>query len=286
MTADWSATPGGYDLSHWDGDVDWPALLATDPAFIVLKATEGMHVDPKFDVNRRAVLDAKVPLLAYPFLTPTDAGAEVAHFYGVVGDPKVPAALDWERKGVRASVVEAFIRAAPRTPLVYYGLYPPAPVTPLIARCPRWYAQYPGSATAAPRLPAWDGLSSTPDWSRCWLMWQWSETGRVPGVSVPVDMDRLACSRDVFNAWYATGALPAAADQSAGAAQPLDQINRVLRLNSSGQEVMVWQRFVHVQDDGSFGPLTREATIDFQVEHDLPGDGVVGPVTLAAARAA
>lgn len=279
---DWSTLQGGYDLSHWDGDVDWPALLATDPAHIVLKATEGMHVDPKFDVNRRAVLDAKVPLLAYPFLTPTDAGAEMKNFYSVIGT--IPAALDWERKGVMASVVEVFIRAAPRTPLVYYGLYPPAPVTPLIARCPRWFPQYPGSADAAPRLPAWDGLSSTPDWSKCWFMWQWSETGRVPGVSVPVDMDRLACSREVFNSWYDTGVLPSMSGSATDELiSPLKGIDRVLRRNSTGAEVVIWQRFLNIDADGDFGGQTYRATAAWQHAHGLLATGVVDAQTLAVA---
>jgi hypothetical protein len=48
------------------------------------------------------------------------------------------------------------------------------------------------------------------------------------------------------------------------------------------QDILVWQRFVRVTEDGFFGPQTEEATMRFQYAHGLTADGIVGPKTWAA----
>lgn len=283
---DWTASPRGYDLSHWDGDIDWPALAATRPAFVVLKATQGMGVDPKFDINRRGAIDNGIPWLWYSWIDIHDVDAVIKHAISVVGDPKIPAALDCEEKGITSSIVEAWIDALARNPWAYYGPYPPMLVTPKIRRCLRWFPQYPGSPTADPRLPAWDGNSATPDWSKEWFVWQWSETARVAGVPTAVDANRLSCSWETFEAWYRTGVLPsvAAAVVDGLVASPLTLITRTLRLNSSGADVAIWQKFIGADADGAFGPATWRATVAWQTAHAIVGDGVVGPITLAATK--
>ncbi len=66
----------------------------------------------------------------------------------------------------------------------------------------------------------------------------------------------------------------------------------ILRLGSRGAAVEAWQRFLITQGlaspgsaDGSFGPLTRTATVLFQQAQGLVPDGVVGPKTRAEAEA-
>lgn len=64
---------------------------------------------------------------------------------------------------------------------------------------------------------------------------------------------------------------------------------RLLTLNRKGDDVASWQRFLvdHGFDpgpvDGFFGGATRRATMDFQKQHHLTPDGVVGGATRAAA---
>jgi peptidoglycan hydrolase-like protein with peptidoglycan-binding domain len=64
---------------------------------------------------------------------------------------------------------------------------------------------------------------------------------------------------------------------------------RLLTLNRKGDDVASWQQFLvdHGFDpgpvDGFFGGATRRATMDFQKQHHLTPDGVVGGTTRAAA---
>lgn len=52
-----------------------------------------------------------------------------------------------------------------------------------------------------------------------------------------------------------------------------------IKLGSKGTEVKILQHALSLYEDGIFGKLTEEAVIDFQKEHGLIADGVVGQMT-------
>ncbi len=52
-----------------------------------------------------------------------------------------------------------------------------------------------------------------------------------------------------------------------------------LRLGSKGESVRIWQQALGVRVDGDFGEGTRAATIQWQIEKGLVGDGIVGPAS-------
>lgn len=285
----WNALPGGFDFSHYQGAIDWGRIAARQPAFVVLKATERMAVDPAFDRNRREAAGRQIPWLPYPFLRQDDDDKVIRHFADVVAQPGVPPALDWEASGVTPWVVDAWVRGSEavqaRTPLAYWGLNPPGPPPSSLARCPRWFPEYPGLATAPPRLPMWNG-SANPDWRQCWLIWQWSDNGRVDGVSGPVDLDRLACPAADFLQWYKTGLLPAHAPPPAAPLAPT-AFGRNLRLNTIGDDVLQLQKALvangyAIVADGEFGRQTWRALIAFQKARGLAADGIAGERTSAA----
>lgn len=213
-TIDWLSLPGGPDLSHHNGVIDWDAVAAARPAFVALKATERRWTDPMFDRNREAAERHGIAVLPYVFLRPDDDEQTIRYFADVVGSIGLPVALDWEAPDVPAAIVETWIDGCEaelrRTPIAYYGMFPPAPPTVKIGRCPRWYPQYPKSAAAPPRLMMWQ-QEPEPDWRKSWLIWQWTEAGGFPGIKGKVDLNRLACSAVEFVDWYKTGALPASA---------------------------------------------------------------------------
>jgi len=297
---DWSGRVVGLDVSHYQNQPDWSQIAAAGYAYVLIKCSEGGSIDAQFDYNRKGATDNNIPWIPYVFLTAKDTAATVAGFCNAVGLPSFPAALDWEAAGVSAAVMEQWIGGTQarlnRAPLAYYGLYPPDALTPSIRQCPRWLPEYPGSATANPKLPPWDGQSAVADWSQCWFIWQWSSTGSVPGIATPVDLNRLSCALPVFQAWYADGTL---LDAPAPAAGPVTNpptpsaslpINRTLQLHATGTDVLALQQRLgvlgyNVGADGIFGPQTQQAVAAFQTAKRLTADGIVGPQTLNALEA-
>lgn len=58
-----------------------------------------------------------------------------------------------------------------------------------------------------------------------------------------------------------------------------------IRKGCKGSMVKIWQIILGLeknQIDGVFGPYTEQRTIEFQAEHDLDKDGIVGPKTWEA----
>src|SRR6266511_510791 len=65
---------------------------------------------------------------------------------------------------------------------------------------------------------------------------------------------------------------------------------RTLARQTHGEDVATWQTFLISQGlleaggaDGQFGPKTEQATKNYQANHGLQADGIVGPKTIAAA---
>lgn len=52
-----------------------------------------------------------------------------------------------------------------------------------------------------------------------------------------------------------------------------------IRKGSRGSDVKYLQSLLHLAEDGIFGPMTQEAVIEFQRQHGLTPDGIVGPKT-------
>jgi GH25 family lysozyme M1 (1,4-beta-N-acetylmuramidase) len=286
---DWNHLVRGIDVSHYQGKPDWSKVLATGIGFAMIKCAEAGGIDSEFERNRQA-LSGKILWLPYAFLRPGDTNATIDVFCNAVGQTGIPAALDWEAAHVSATVVERWIdRTEERlghSPLVYYGLYPPDTPTPAIRHCLRWYPQYPGSDTANSRIPPWNGSSPVTDWSRRWVIWQWSDTGQIDGINGrDVDLNRLSCPLDTFKAWYEHDRLVETAPPALEpAARSLD-IHRVLRIHATGEDVAALQeRLVGlgfaIEIDGIFGPETQNAVAEFQASRGLQADGVVGPITL------
>jgi lysozyme len=202
LIVDYTILPRGADLSHYQGVPDFKQLVVGGVGFVILKATQGMSVDPDFFSNANAAADAGLITFAYPFVAATDDETVIQHFLDIT-DGMVPA-LDVEIQGIPGSVVDLWMDGyetkSGRQGLYYHGIYPVTPVTPRQATWPWWIAEY----APQPKAPAWDGVS-VPDWTKEWLLWQYSGNGRAPGITTAVDLNRCAVPLATLKAWHDTG---------------------------------------------------------------------------------
>jgi N-acetyl-anhydromuramyl-L-alanine amidase AmpD len=64
------------------------------------------------------------------------------------------------------------------------------------------------------------------------------------------------------------------------AAEPVGQARRTLRRGDTGELVTELRRMLNIPGaDGTFGPQTEAAVREFQRQHDMVPDGIVGPKT-------
>lgn len=190
----------GYDVSHWDGDVDHFDAARAGYQFAGCKATEGTgDIDPTFAHNWVGIHNAGLIRIAYHFARPEQSPAafQAARFADTVQRAGLYAgdllALDLEqsRLGPAATTQWAvdFLteldQLTQRPSLIYCGpgfirgnLVNPQRLT----RWRLWLAQY------GPVAHPWPWAAPT--------IWQYSQTGRVPGVPTACDLNRTTLTAE------------------------------------------------------------------------------------------
>jgi lysozyme len=187
----------GIDVSHYQGEVDWPAVAASGVRFAFIKATDGVDdVDPRFRQNWSGAKAAAILRSAYHFFRPgLDAKRQAKHFLGVLSmdDLAIAPALDVEvTDGLDRAALQQGIRiwletvgaALECTPIVYTDpSFWQDNVAADFSAYPLWLACYANQ----PEVPA--------TW-RAWTFWQHADTGTVNGIGGQVDLDYCALSYD------------------------------------------------------------------------------------------
>ena len=187
----------GVDVSHFQGEVDWPAVARDGVRFCFVKATEGAdNVDPNFSRNWEGAKAAGLLRGAYHFFHPDeDAKQQAEHYLSVVSldDQALPPALDIEvTNGVGVKGLQSGIRTWLQTVQASSGRKPVLYTDPSfwresvradLSNYPLWLACYANQ----PDVP--------PSW-RTWTFWQHSDQGRVRGIPGLVDLDYCALSFD------------------------------------------------------------------------------------------
>jgi GH25 family lysozyme M1 (1,4-beta-N-acetylmuramidase) len=201
----------GIDVSHYQGTITWSSVASDGVDFAILKATEGQkYVDPTFKYNHDEAVLWGIPVGAYhvwgnPKKSADEARIEADHFvkriHLTVGD--VLPVLDMEMNripdGTSRSTLMAWARAwlnrvEAKTgvrPMVYGSQY----LFQTILGNSTWFADN--------GFPLWFAWPRTPlpksmpaqDWQgHGWTFWQYSWSGKVSGITGPVDKDRFARS--------------------------------------------------------------------------------------------
>jgi len=201
----------GIDIYDGTGTIDWKSVKSAGVDFAMIKATQGTYnTQTTFAANWSGSKAAGLYRSAYHFFDPTEDGAAQAqHFLSVLGTPQpddMPAMLDiecpdgdanclYQGASGQASASDIFTRmwawidavekATGKKPIIYtFGSYfssngidttglPPYPL---------FIADPTGGATNCFNVPA--------PWNSA-VIWQYSWTGTVSGISGQVDRDRF-----------------------------------------------------------------------------------------------
>jgi lysozyme len=185
----------GIDVSRWQGKIDWASVRAAGTKFAFIKATEGGdHLDPRFLENWYGAAQAGVPRGAYHFMYWCRPAHEQAAWFrrNVPRDPNaLPPVLDLEWNGhsrtcpvkVPRETALAHIRLmlkemeahTGKRPIIYTDItFHREVLEGELHEYPHWVR-----SVAAEPHERYAG--------RRWTLWQYTTTGRVPGISGDVD---------------------------------------------------------------------------------------------------
>lgn len=202
----------GIDVSEANASVDWGLVHGAGYRFAVAKVSEGDYTDPMFSAKRVAAI-RKAGLIAggYVYLRPKpgrSGGDEALHFLRLAKRAGLWAAdgqrvvdvrpvLDVEQTAFRfraRSRTLRYVEDAVRTtmrhtggrhPILYLGSFwrdeMRDPRSSVLEGCPLWYPEY---GVSEPRQ------APAANWPHGPSIWQYSESGRVPGVHDSCDLDR------------------------------------------------------------------------------------------------
>lgn len=224
----------GFDVSKWQGDIDWPKVTGD---IFYLKATGGdggLYTDPKFQRNAQ---NCPKPWGPYHFAGGSNSAANEAKcFCNVISkySYRLPPVLDWEPtnydpdKALR--FVHEFARVVKdltgRTITLYTGAYVPLRRDNSLLEYDLWLAAY----TTRPPYCA--------PWGNDWSLWQWSSTGHCPGINGGVDSNQV--QDDWFNKHLIVPLIPPLPTPPLPTPLPLDDIMYAEVVNGLGADWVVY----------------------------------------------
>jgi lysozyme len=205
----------GIDVSHYQPKVDWDSVK-TSASFVFIKATDSTGVvDPRFTSHWSGAKKVGLPRGAYHFFHPKyDVDMQVANFTKhLKSDPgELHPVVDVEEFKAEyqaftceqlATMLQRFSQGVEkelgRKPMIYtnHQTWQESFCNhPYFLDHPLWLAQYKNQPTE-PKLP--------PGW-KSWTFWQYSETGKVPGIPGAVDQSYFNGSAQELKALYSATA--------------------------------------------------------------------------------
>jgi lysozyme len=185
----------GIDVSYWQGDIDWAKARAAGIRFAYIKATEGGdHVDPKFLENWQGAKNAGIVRGAYHFIYWCRPANEQALWFmlNVPADSDaLPPVLDVEWNSASKTCPHHVSRdvALAKIKIMLDAMQAHTGKQPIIYTDPVFYRDVlEGEFT---NYHYWlRSVAAEPELkypSRSWAFWQFTTTGKVPGVAGRVD---------------------------------------------------------------------------------------------------
>lgn len=167
--------------------IDWAAVKKSGVAGVIVKATQGLsYVNPYYDQDVKGCVAVGLPVVAYHFATFAGAVAEARAFRKVAGararalDIETSANLPWANEFL-GLLQECGGLSHAQTML--YGSESSLPIKGLISLL--WVADY---GVKTPGRPC--------------ALWQFTETGKVPGIANAVDVSWWMGTTAQFDAFF------------------------------------------------------------------------------------
>jgi len=179
------------DLSHWETVDSWEEVKNSGIVGIIYKATEGSsYTDDTYEEAKDGAEAAGLLWGAYHFLRPGDMLQQARFFVDVVGTGLDLYCADHEDYGVSIEELKEFmlevLRMTGKHCILYSGHVLKEQIgnstDEVLGKFRLWIAHYTGN--------------SQPDWPKQiwpqWWLWQYSETGKAPGISDETDLNRYS----------------------------------------------------------------------------------------------
>ncbi|WP_293868442.1 GH25 family lysozyme [uncultured Alsobacter sp.] len=199
----------GIDISRWQGEIDWDAVKDAGTKFVFMKATEGGdHMDPSFRKNYANARAAGLPVGAYHFVYWCRSAQEQAQWIAQNWPrdrDQLPPVLDVEWNGhsltcprkvprdqalemIRVLMAQLEMQTG-KKPIIYTDItFHEDVLSGAYEDHPFWIR----SVAAEPHQRYGE---------RKWTFWQWTTTGRVPGIRGDVDRNVFNGTEKQFYAW-------------------------------------------------------------------------------------
>lgn len=199
----------GIDVSRWQGEIDWQKVKDADTRFAFIKATEGGdHLDPNFRRNWDGAKRAGVPRGAYHFVWWCRPAKDQVRWIKrhIPRDPDaLPPVLDVEWNGHSAGCGKKIPRekALAKVREMLKGLWEHTGKKPIIYTDITFHEDVLEGEFNG--YPYWLRSTAAPLQHRYnreqWEFWQFTTTGRVPGITGDVDRNAFFGSEHEFAAW-------------------------------------------------------------------------------------
>lgn len=181
----------GIDVCRYQGSIDFGSVKDAGIQFVYVKATEGtVHQDRRFDDNVTGAKAAGIPVGAYHFLTNRNsATAQAANFINTVKDydmdlvPYIDVEVcnQWTAQQLCDSLI-VMVDIIEK----HFG------VKPIIYTSERFYNKFLARSFAGHPMFIAKYSSSQPNSDNLnWIIWQYSDSGKIDGISTNVDMNVL-----------------------------------------------------------------------------------------------
>jgi lysozyme len=203
----------GIDISRWQTNIDWNAARAAGTRFVFMKATEGGdHIDPRFRENWAGARAAGIPAGAYHFVywcrpAHEQAAWFIQHIPQTRDSLTLPPVLDVEWNGHSRTCPKKVSRetAIEKMRLMLRELEAHTGRRPIIYTDISFHRDVLEGVTEFDGYPFWiRSTAARPEErynQRRWEFWQFTTTGRVPGIKGNVDRNVFYGSEQEFQAW-------------------------------------------------------------------------------------